>query len=143
MVSIFVVKKIKLTNVQSKDKGNLSTLCFRYCGFPYLSPDLVVAFCCLKYLQNCSVLTVSTPFVFLFPKFKIFPICRQVSLEFCISILDMPLLIYSRVSVWFLGLAQVWSKNKSRPRPPGPLPLIRQHLKNSGGWGEVTLLFST
>ena len=29
------------------------------------------AFCCLKYLKNCSVLTVSAPCVFLFPKLKI------------------------------------------------------------------------
>ena len=40
--------------------------------------------------------SVSAPCVFLFPKLKIFPIYRQVSLEFCISILDMPLLIDSR-----------------------------------------------
>ena len=40
--------------------------------------------------------SVSAPCVFLFPKLKIFPIYRQVSLEFCISMLDMPLLIYCR-----------------------------------------------
>ena len=47
------------------------------------------------FLVICVALPEKQICVFLFPKLRSFLICCPVSLEFCISTLDMPLLLYS------------------------------------------------